>query len=158
MNLSYVKIFSEGVGFVKRGKKISALLFVLVLAGIILIGNGTTTNEVFEPTISLNEVNNLPDTEIVKKLFIMDLEHCKDRSIFSDIKIFDYKDVEVRKVNYPKDDSIYSVVYSVRSFSPYWEAGNGHIDSYGWILNKFTYVHLIKDNELFRLKYRGTGL
>ncbi|WP_371366355.1 hypothetical protein SRRS_07480 [Sporomusa rhizae] len=142
----------------KRGKKFSVLLFVLVLAGIILNGSGSTTDEAFKPIISLNEVNDLPDTEIVEKLFIMDLEHCKDRSIFSDIKIFDYKDVEVRKVNYPKDDSIYSVVYSVRSFSPYWEAGNGHIDSFGWILNKSIYVRLIKDNEQLRLKYIGTGL
>ncbi|VBB09181.1 Hypothetical protein LUCI_4467, partial [Lucifera butyrica] len=121
----------------------------------------SSDNAKFEPRVSLSEVNGLSDTDVVNRLFILYLDHFKEKSIFNGEKIVAYKDVKARKVPHVNGyGDLYSVSYSVQEtfWGSYWEAGNGHIAEDSWILGKSFVVELTKENGEAKLRIIGTGL
>jgi len=147
----------------KKNNFLFILLFILIFVGLLTaIKNMQIVKvvEVLEPTIFLNEANDLSDAEIVNNLFIMYLEHYKAESILNDKRIIDYKDIKVREVTGLNYKAVFVVSYSVQQhfWSSYWTAGNGYVEDNGWILRKSYYVSLIKEKEQFRMKIIGTGL
>ena len=111
-------------------------------------------NEYYEPTISLNEVDNLSNTEIVEKLFIIYLEHYKEKPIFNDQRIKDYKFIGTTERYAVVDGVAFSVTYSIQQhfWNEYWEIGGQAVDG---MVKKFRYVSLIKEKDQFRLKIMG---
>jgi len=112
------------------------------------------TVEQYEPTISLNEVVDLSNTEIVDKLFVRYLEHYKDKPLFDEQRIKDYKIIAVSEVKYATDGIMLEVLYSIRQhfWNAYWDIGIHEED--GMVTNHI-YVSLIKEKDQFSLKLMG---
>ena len=113
-----------------------------------------TTFEHYEPTISLNEVIGLSNTEIVERLFTRYLEHYKDKPIFDEQRIKDYKIIAVSEVTYETDGIMFEVLYSIRQhfWNEYWEIGVHKEDG---MAKSHIYVSLIKEKDQFSLKLMG---
>jgi hypothetical protein len=115
-----------------------------------------STFDHFEATISLNEVDNLSNTEIVEKLFTMYLEHYKDKPIFDEQRIKDYKDIQVEEEKYVTDGTAFSVSYLVKQhlWNVYWEIGG---KEKGGMVEQFVFVTLNIEKEQFRMEVNGTS-
>jgi hypothetical protein len=114
-----------------------------------------TTFEHYEPTISLNEVIGLSNTEIVEKLFIRYLEHYKDKPIFDDQRIKEYKFVGSSEKFAAEEGTVFFLTYSFKQH--FWNDSPGvpgHRTSDG-MLTTSRYVSLIKEKDQFRLKIMG---
>jgi hypothetical protein len=87
----------------------------------------------------LNEVVDLSNTEIVEKLFIRYLEHYKDKPIFDEQRIKDYKVIGTSQKYDIADGAAFSVSYLVEQhfWNEYWEIG-GHAE--GGMVRHFVFV------------------
>lgn len=95
----------------------------------------------------------MTDKEIVYTIVKQELSYYKNKSLFANGKIFDYKDISVYS------PTIYSVVFSIQSGDDdFWVPGNGSIQENNWIINKSNYMQLIKEKDYYRLISIGTGL
>lgn len=114
-----------------------------------------TTFEHYEPTISLNEVVDLSNTEIVEKLLIRYLEHYKDKPIFDEQRIKEYKLIGASEKYAVAEGTAFFVTYSFQQhfWNDYWGIGN-HQTTDGMI-KRSRYVSLIKEKDQFRLKIMG---
>jgi len=149
----YSKIF-------KRAKIFGVFTLLFVVLGLLVIVFLKTqvyqsVEDHYEPTISLNEVDNLSNTEIVEKLFTIYLEHYKDKPIFNDQRIKDYKFIGTSERYAVADGIAFSVTYSIQQhlWNDYWEIGNGQVKD--GMVEKFRYVSLVKEKDQFRLKLMG---
>ena len=139
-------------------KKVFLIGFVMMLAVPILYFLKPqvykTVEDHYKPTIALNEVVDLSSTEIVEKLFIRYLEHYKDKPIFDEQRIKDYKIIAVSEVTYETDGIMFEVLYSIRQhfWNEYWEIGVHKEDG---MAKTHIYVSLIKEKDQFRLKLMG---
>ena len=99
----------------------------------------------------------MTDKEIVYIIVKQELSYHKNKSLFANGKIFDYKDISVYSV--PNEPTIYSVVFSIQSGDDdFWLPGNGTKQENNWIINKSNYMQLIKEKDYYRLISIGTGL
>ena len=130
------------------------MMLFAVLGLVFLKTQVYTTFEHYEPTISLNEVVDLSNTEIVEKLFVRYLEHYKDKPIFDGQRIKDYKIIAVSEVTYATDGIMLVVLFSIRQhfWNAYWEIGVHEED--GMVTNHI-FVSLIKEKDQFSLKLMG---
>jgi len=110
-----------------------------------------TTFEHYEPTISLNEAIDLSNSEIVEKLFIRYLEHYKDKPIFDDQRIKEYKFVGSSEKFAAEEGTVFFVTYSFQQH--FWNDSPGvagHRTADG-MLTTSRFVILIKEKDQFRL-------
>lgn len=114
-----------------------------------------TVDNFHKPTISINEVDNLSNTEIVEKLFTMYMEHYKDKSIFDGQRIKDYKNIKANEEYAVVDGTAFFVTYSFEQhfWNEYWETC-GHLATDG-TMKSACYVILVKEQNQFRLDIKG---
>ena len=135
------------------------ILFV-VLGSLVIVFLKTqvyrSTDDHYKPIISLNEVVDLSNTEIVEKLFTMYMEHYKDKPIFDEQRIKEYKLIGVSEVKYITDGTAFSVSYLVEQhfWNEYWEIG-GHAED--GMVRHFVFVCLTKEKDHFIMTDMGTA-
>ncbi|WP_144408464.1 hypothetical protein [Pelosinus fermentans] len=117
-------------------------------------------NDRYEPTISVNEVDNLSNTEIVEKLLTLYLEHYKAKPVFDDQKIKAYKNIEARVAKGTESvagRTAFIVSYEVQQhfWNEYWQLGGGRTLKEGGRAVILHYAILMKENDHFRLKMKG---
>lgn len=114
-----------------------------------------TIDNFHEPTIFLNEVTDLSNTEIVEKLFTIYLEHYKDKPILDEQRIKVYKYIGASEKYAIAEGEVFFVTYSFEQhfWNEYWEIG-GHQTTDG-MTQKSRYVVLIKEKDQFRLDIHG---
>ena len=135
------------------------LFAVLSLLAIVFLKTQVykSVDDYYEATISLNEVAELSNTEIVEKLLTMYMEHYKHKPIFNDQRIKYYTIIKVSELKYAvADGTAFMVEYLIQQhfWNEYWEVGGGKaIDG---MVEKLVFVSLIKEKDQFRLKINGT--
>jgi hypothetical protein len=90
----------------------------------------------------------------------MYLEHYKDKPIFNDQNIEDYKLIGTTPIKYAvADGTAFSVSYLIQQhfWNEYWGIGSSGQEKDG-MTRQMVFVSLIKEKEQFRLKVKGTGL
>ncbi len=136
------------------------ILFVLCVFctcyGFIYYYNSYIPDNSFPDKLSIEEAQNLSDTEIVQHIFEQEMEYAKSKPFFVPGNISEYKDIKVHTV--PQETNIFGVLYSVRTTDNIWHAGNGTVQDDFWVINKFAYMRLIKEGNYYRLISIGTGL
>ena len=115
-----------------------------------------TVNDHYKPTIALNEVADLSNTEIVEKLFTMYMEHYKDKPVFNNQRIKDYKFIGTTERCAVANGTAFSVTYSIQQhfWNDYWEMGGYEKDG---MVRHFVFVCLTKEKDQFRLEITGTA-
>lgn len=86
----------------------------------------------------------------------MYLEHYKDKPIFNDQRIEDYKFIGTTERRTVANGIAFSVTYSIQQhfWNDYWEIGGYEKDG---IVRHFVFVCLTKEKDQFRLKITGTA-
>jgi hypothetical protein len=144
-----MELFKKAIRFV-----LFTILFIVV--SLIILKSPYPSNDRYEPTISINEVENLSNTEIVEKLLIMYLEHYKAKPIFDDQRIKDCKIIDVEEL-YAVDGGIgYKLEYLVGQhfWNDYWEKNRRMKDG---MAKEYRFAKLIKEEDQFKLKLLGTA-
>lgn len=115
-----------------------------------------TNNESYELTISLNEAVGLSNTEIVEQLLTQYFEHYKDKPLFNNQRIKEYKITHVSEVSYVADGRAFTIEYLIQQhfWNDYWEIGGSRHEKNG-MLEKLRYVRLNKEKDQFRLQVMG---
>lgn len=146
--------------FLKLYKKTNSLKIYLILLTLISLNLYYSSHSPITPypdTLPIKETIHMTDKEIVYTIVKQELSYHKNKSLFANGKIFDYKDISVYSV--PNEPTIYSVVFSIQSGDDdFWLPGNGTKQENNWIINKSNYMQLIKEKDYYRLISIRTGL
>lgn len=113
-------------------------------------------NDHYEPSIAVNEAENLSDVDTVNKLLTLYLDHYKQKPLFDDQRIKDYNHIGVSKLEYTGKggEEAFLVHYRVcqHVWNDYWELG---LQEREGMFEQCHFVLLIKENGQFRLKILG---
>lgn len=115
----------------------------------IISSSGNKAQSTAQETSSISDEENL--MEIAKTLYTGYLEECKKANKIQDYRIDDIK-IEYMK----KDEFEFSVHYDV--LNPDVLAGNGTLQSDGWVTKKHAYVKAVKSNGIYAIESQGTGI
>lgn len=102
--------------FLKLYKKTNSLKIYLILLTLISLNLYYSSHSPITPypdTLPIKETIHMTDKEIVYTIVKQELSYHKNKSLFANGKIFDYKDISVYSV--PNEPTIYSVVFSIQS-------------------------------------------
>jgi hypothetical protein len=100
-------------------------------------------------TSSISDEENL--IEIAKALYTGYLEECKKTN-----KIQNYRIDDIKIEYMEKDEFEFSVHYDV--LNPDVLAGNGTLQSNGWVTKKYAYVKAVKSSDNYIIESQGTGI
>ena len=127
--------------------------------------NGWTPE--YTATVSIASVSQASPEEIANLLFTQWLEHFKTSDADSRNRIDEYV---ITKVEIPANSTslaqeqdlgfVATVLFSVKPtilMYSNWVAGNGIIDDQNWKRDKFLFIGVVKEDDIYRLKIIGTG-
>jgi hypothetical protein len=141
--------------FFKKAIRFVLFTILLLVASLIILKFAYLNNDRYEPTISINETEDLSNTEIAEKLLIMYLEHYKAKPEFDNQKIKYYK-IEGVKENYAAEEGgiAFSVSYLIKQqfWNDYWDFSGYTKDD---MEKHFHFVTLVKEKDQFRLEIWG---